>query len=1252
MSPDNPLASPVYFMAPAETLMESLGPNVDDISCHDLTEAYNAFSNRIKSQIRVILSVPEPQPALVSLQEHSHRIVQALRRDMKRTRQDPAANTSFQSNSSQEEEIRVARDFALLNHHVLCFVSDIFSFPPLYSIFSVDDLGAILNDLLVLGSAESIPSPASCRTWTLIVWILSVQNLPSAIVSSFRREIVSVVKRALEGKMGKDQAKLNGLKASSQFLKLYPSLFSSPLLDVFPCVLHNLISESPSQRLQAAVALGHFARAKLGGISGSCHTSLSAILTTFIDSEMTKSKSLQHQPRLRTFMKTALSADTDAPPAESPFWVVQLLASFVVLLDDSFFSNSRTLKLTLQSLEQVAGHKRHLVADLHPHVWRCLVWVSSRLPVPTDEGEDRVFLTLKQDVRGGIGLALVFSLLGSAPDGGDTTVALSKALVVVGDMLSSGDRIVQVDGMALLTRLLYNPSKGAASVAPQDLLIPQLFDGSLLSPKREAVSATARSLQRLDIGQLRLLSESEINREWDTLADLWARATRISLQDNFDELTLPPPYLTVAKYKQHLLRAWQSLLLMPSDLTQGYGHLTTPAPFPAKIADVICSFIVPVDRTEAQAQQLCLVSRMWNTVTNVFQPSWLASPAEAVLVAVLKQDYNISEEVVRDLWVAFCDKLGSYGVCSATREVLDRAPSVEVKRRLWNTAVESVPKADSPVSWKDLAFLVGVPCRCMFDFDFEAWKELVRVTIENAKVESTTPAAAIEYIFALLGSTEKLSESPKELTILLAYVDLAEETDLPETTIRVIQKALTSLYPEQATKPASLAVIQRTRDIMISAPSGLALPLVLSLQETFCPWLEDANELLDDDVRKEVAQCLYATSLSTIGDIEPSGEILVSISRFLATFADSAAFEPFWKMTYHGRDEFVPLYTEKIKSILRIVDGVWGDNFAADISLDSDSEVDSHAGSSCAESQADYEANMEVDDDDDKSTSTIRRRSRTPVPSSCIEELQQSGSSVSTIHGRKSPVSAKRGTERQDTARKRRRTDDSVGSNAIAGPSRIPAEPMNRTGSIVLSSSQRSSTSKRKGKGRLVLDCVEVAGPSTSQQKKKRRLLLDCVELPTFATFKRRRVAEMSLPTPSPSIRPPPTRDPSPKEEEEDYDSWEAGISMAELQHVRQTTGCDTAHPSSEGYDFPDPSSDDSRQRSHTVPIPPRQHHPQLRRNKTSSRMDALERAYTAITDPDGESQPIHDLVQATRWVHQIGAALNEQIGRKLDKAR
>lgn len=70
-------------------------------------------------------------------------------------------------------------------------------------------------------------------------------------------------------------------------------------------------------------------------------------------------------------------------------------------------------------------------------------------------------------------------------------------------------------------------------------------------------------------------------------------------------------------------------------------------------------------------------------------------------------------------------------------------------------------------------------------------------------------------------------------------------------------------------------------------------------------------------------------------------------------------------------------------------------------------------------------------------------------------------------------------------------------------------------------------------------------------------------------------------------------------------------------------------------------------QGEHSLSAPPR---PFLRRAKTtSSRLDALRDVYSSVAN--GASQiPLDELVQATNLVHQIGAVLTEQMGKKMDK--
>ncbi|KAJ7176026.1 hypothetical protein C8R46DRAFT_1347487 [Mycena filopes] len=1303
---DEALASPAYFMSPAETLLESTGPNADDVSVHDLIEAYNTFSQRIRSQIRGILRAEAPLPALTSLAEYCHQLGEVLRRDLKRTREEPfpqSRRASFAINSFQsipqldEEEMRIARDVALLSQQVLRFLSDIFTFPALHSIFSTDDLRSILGELLVLGSAPSIPNPTSRRTWTLVVWILSVQTLPSAVLSPSKREIVTVLKRAVEGEIGKDQAKLDAMQASSQLLKQYPSLFISPLLAIFPCILQHLLVDSPIVRVQAVKALGRFALAKINTLAttaNGCHGSIAATLTTFINSQTSKLMSIQSELRLCPLITTALTVRTISNPADSPFWVVQLLASFVILLGDSVFSNPRAIKLTLQTLQQIGTHKQNVVKDLHPYVWKCLVSVFSRLPIPTDEDDDtrnKAFLILKQDLRGGIGLALILSLLGAAPND-DTSDSVKKILSVVKEMMSSSHRQTQAEGVALLTQLLYTHAPAAStSTSKVNILVAQLFDGSLVPAKADDVFAALSKLERLDPSQVRQLTDAEILLHWDELAARWVQATNISLGSGFDAVKLKTPYLTPPEYRQNLLHGWQSLLLMPSDLTQGFAHLTTQDPFAAKIGALICSFVTPAETVDGQVQRLVLVRKMWRTMTNVFQREWLSSPAEAIFGAVLRQGYNLAEQKIRDAWVELCSEVLSLGLPNAVdvvREEGEGQRPAELQNQLWMLAVKSIGKLDAPAPWMDVAYLISIPLGAwkMTRSEIDIWVRLLRAAIRSA---GPTKVTFIEHVFESIKDVSRLSDSTEELLTLLSHVDLHERTALPQATIRTLVK-----------------FIQRVREIVLTAPSALALPLLLELQDSICQWLEDDANVLSEDIRKEITQSLFSAPLSTIHDMEPSGKNLVLISRFLATVADADAFERFWRVTYHGRDEYYDLYPESIKTSLRAFTDVFGGSLAADLSMENHSQMESSCvpdSQPIPSSSFDYYADesrypLEADtvsmgntrlvDIAASSASTVRPPSSPiqsappqvraqPVTSAALDQLQDyssridessvlslvnaSASSHSTVR-RKDPQalsqsnSSTRTSKRiradvSDTsASKRRKTSQSPReSNAVAGPSRRAAEsisePVSRRYSFGLSDHALSQPL-----------------PSSRKRKGKRKLLMDYVEIPTYAESRRRRL-ECSLPTPSPSFRPPapPPRPSTPADDGEDYDSWEAGLSIAEVHQAQQEFADTLDHPSFDGGESmgididdstrlvpPDPPS--SSRRSMTVPIPVRERHPTpLRRNKTSARLNALQDVYAMVSD-DASQTPVHLLVQATRLVHQIGAVLNEQMSSKLDR--
>jgi hypothetical protein len=142
----DPLMSSGYLSTPLNTILESMhDPYSQYISFHDLIEAYSVLSARIRAQLRVIINANQPVPALEPLKEHAFLFARALGRDIRRALIDPSnglrithpsGESSITSVSMTDHEIQYGGDLAILCHHALRFLSDIFAFKALYMLFT------------------------------------------------------------------------------------------------------------------------------------------------------------------------------------------------------------------------------------------------------------------------------------------------------------------------------------------------------------------------------------------------------------------------------------------------------------------------------------------------------------------------------------------------------------------------------------------------------------------------------------------------------------------------------------------------------------------------------------------------------------------------------------------------------------------------------------------------------------------------------------------------------------------------------------------------------------------------------------------------------------------------------------------------------------------------------------------------------------------------------------------------------------
>lgn len=142
-----------YFASPIQTLSESIKDSGQDwITPHDLVEAYNVLSARIRFHVHDILIVDSPLPSLTIFKAQSSQIAECISRDLERLLPSPfesdhAGRSYYSDGSLSSDELYNATNNAILCHHALRFMTDIFTFQSLYSNFTSRLRKFLLNEL-------------------------------------------------------------------------------------------------------------------------------------------------------------------------------------------------------------------------------------------------------------------------------------------------------------------------------------------------------------------------------------------------------------------------------------------------------------------------------------------------------------------------------------------------------------------------------------------------------------------------------------------------------------------------------------------------------------------------------------------------------------------------------------------------------------------------------------------------------------------------------------------------------------------------------------------------------------------------------------------------------------------------------------------------------------------------------------------------------------------------------------------------
>lgn len=528
----------------------------------------------------------------------------------------------------------------------------------------------------------------------------------------------------------------DNIQLFSVLFRTQASAFIDSLLSLYPSILAFSTEDAFDVQMQTLKTLRCVVSVKLDSPSARWSRKVASLTRSFIKTQAAKRKASQGTS-LQDILLSAMKGTDSYWNTKGPLWASLMVACLICLVDADLFTHPQSLKLFLSVLAQATNHKRTYVRALHPHIWNCLVWCYSRLPFSTKDphtGQDfveirkRAFLVLRQELKGGIATALVASFLSSPSSASEE---MAPALDIVKTLLSASKEKQVQEGIKILARLVSNVGSPTAGLQSDlrdlsDILVRDLFVGSFLDLPVEKMKALSNRLPGPDDRFIRPLEENQIRKNWRELLQVWAHGvTRIhgsginpdqyevSVAHALSELKPNLSNLSDRPTQDRLLAIWQTLLLAQSQLTPNSTSLSISPSTAEQITDILIGFITRTENTVDQFRQLHLVQKLWSVVTQTYGAQYLASLAESILSAVLRQKYALDEdENVKAKWGSLCADLISVGIPNLLHSVFVGSESqerLEVQRQLWVTMASNDKLKANESGLEELLSFLAVP---------------------------------------------------------------------------------------------------------------------------------------------------------------------------------------------------------------------------------------------------------------------------------------------------------------------------------------------------------------------------------------------------------------------------------------------------------------------------------------------------------------------------------------------------------------
>jgi len=113
-----------------------------------------------------------------------------------------------------------------------------------------------------------------------------------------------------------------------------------------------------------------------------------------------------------------------------------------------------------------------------------------------------------------------------------------------------------------------------------------------------------------------------------------------------------------------------------------------------------------------QVRALAAITQLWFVMKNVFASVCISTAAQVILTDLLKYDFRLTDESVRDRWSKLCADLMVTVMPSCVHEfrALTSSQATEnIARELWSLVAQSLLSQSTMHRWLDIVKLIAVP---------------------------------------------------------------------------------------------------------------------------------------------------------------------------------------------------------------------------------------------------------------------------------------------------------------------------------------------------------------------------------------------------------------------------------------------------------------------------------------------------------------------------------------------------------------